>query len=69
MGPQTFGINNKRFVRTDLEIKGHNNLTLQCSHYEPSEEDRDWDSMPCVIYLHGNSSARLEAVECVPYIL
>jgi len=25
--------------------------------------------MPCVIYLHGNSSCRLEALECVPYIL
>jgi cephalosporin-C deacetylase-like acetyl esterase len=25
--------------------------------------------MPCVIYLHGNSSSRLEALEAVPYLL
>ena len=46
-------------------IKG----TLQCSHFEPSEEDRDWEEMPCVIYLHGNSSARIEAIETAPYVL
>ena len=25
--------------------------------------------MPCVIYLHGNSSSRMEAFEVLPYIL
>jgi len=69
MGPTKFVLNHKKFVRTDLEIKSHKGLTLQCSHYEPDEDDREWEELPCVIYLHGNSSARLEAVEMVPYIL
>lgn len=25
--------------------------------------------MPCVIYMHGNSSCRMEALDCIPYIL
>jgi len=25
--------------------------------------------MPCVVYMHGNSSSRLEALEAIPYIL
>jgi pimeloyl-ACP methyl ester carboxylesterase len=28
-----------------------------------------WTDMPCVIYMHGNSSSRLEALESVPYLL
>lgn len=25
--------------------------------------------MPCVLYMHGNSSCRVEGLECVPYLL
>jgi len=40
-----------------------------CSHFEPLETKRQWKAMPCVIYMHGNSSCRLEALELVDYFL
>jgi len=42
---------------------------MECSHFEPLETNRKWKSMPCVIYMHGNSSCRLEALELVDYFL
>ena len=54
LGPRDIVLNNKRIRRTDLELQGHKGQTLQCSHYEPVEADREWEELPCVIYLHGN---------------
>lgn len=56
-------------VRTDLEIYSPRSLRMSCSHFEPHESARLWDEMPCVIYLHGNSSSRCEALTIVPYLL
>ena len=42
---------------------------MVCSHFEPYEEDRKYKNQPCVIYMHGNSSCRLEALENVQYLL
>ena len=56
-------------VRTDFEIKSARGQIMQCSHFEPEESQRKWDSMPCVIYMHGNSSSRLEALQIVDHIL
>lgn len=56
-------------VRTDIELIGHRKHKLQCSHFEPLETERKWDEMPCIIYMHGNSSCRIEALDLVPYIL
>ena len=42
---------------------------MECSHFEPYEEDRRWQDLPCVIYMHGNASCRLEALENVAYLL
>lgn len=38
--------------------------TLRCSHWEPLEypSKEDGGQLPCIVYLHGNSSARLEAL-------
>jgi pimeloyl-ACP methyl ester carboxylesterase len=37
---------------------------LRCSHWEPEEypATADGGQLPCLVYLHGNSSARLEAL-------
>lgn len=40
-----------------------------CSHFEPREEEREFKELPCCIYMHGNSSCRLEALECIQYLL
>jgi pimeloyl-ACP methyl ester carboxylesterase len=42
---------------------------MVCSHFEPLETDRKWHEMPCVIYMHGNSSCRLEAIDLVGFLL
>jgi len=40
---------------------------LQCSHFEPITGGKD--KVPCVIYLHGNSSGRPEALPIVDLLL
>ena len=35
---------------------------LECSHFEPIPSERVDERLPCVIYLHGNCSSRLEVV-------
>lgn len=47
-----------KIERTDVEIENKEKLKLQCSYYQPFI--RPSKLMPCVIYLHGNSSCRLE---------
>ncbi len=42
-------------------------MKLSCSHFEPVK--RINPSLPCVIYLHGNSSSRLEALPCIEVLL
>lgn len=70
LGPKTFELpGGTRVTRTDMEIKNHDGKILQCSHYEPNEYCRDWENLPCVVYLHGNSSARVEAIESVMALL
>lgn len=69
MGPDEFVMKRMRIKRTDIEIKSSKGFTLKCSHYEPHESNREWNELPCVIYLHGNSSSRLEALDAVPYLL
>eukprot|EP01054_Gregarina_sp_Poly1_P000118 Gregarina_sp_Poly_1__117@NODE_1026_length_5316_cov_53_860735_g264_i1_p2_GENE_NODE_1026_length_5316_cov_53_860735_g264_i1NODE_1026_length_5316_cov_53_860735_g264_i1_p2_ORF_typecomplete_len270_score36_16Hydrolase_4/PF12146_8/2e22Peptidase_S15/PF02129_18/2_1e17DUF818/PF05677_12/8_3e12DUF1100/PF06500_11/1_2e11Abhydrolase_1/PF00561_20/2_3e11Peptidase_S9/PF00326_21/5_5e11Acyl_transf_2/PF02273_15/8_8e10Abhydrolase_6/PF12697_7/4_1e09DLH/PF01738_18/1_6e07BAAT_C/PF08840_11/2_6e06DUF1057/PF06342_12/5_7e06A len=50
----------KAFMRTDFEVLNEKGETLMCSHYEPVER-REKELLPCVIYLHGNCSSRIEA--------
>ena len=42
---------------------------MQCSHFEPLETEREWENLPCVIYLHANASCRLEALDLVDKLL
>ena len=67
MGPQSIMIGGTIVQRTDLELKNSKGFTLQCSFFEPTV--RKWEELPCVIYMHGNSSCRLEALEAVPILL
>ncbi|KAH8064655.1 palmitoyl-(protein) hydrolase [Aureococcus anophagefferens] len=47
-------------MRTDLVLVNQRGLALQCSHWEPVE--RVAEALPCVVFMHGNSSARLEGL-------
>ena len=69
LGPEKFKINNKYYKRTDFSITNKRSLKLQCSYWEPFDEEREYVRLPCVIYLHGNSSSRCEAVAEIKYLL
>lgn len=60
LGPKTFKIGDKKFYRRDFELRNPRGLLLMCSQWSP--EVRANDVLPCVIYMHGNSSARLEGI-------
>ena len=50
-------------------MTNYNGLKLACSHFEPISEERVAEQLPCVIYLHGNSSSRIESFPVVNLLL
>eukprot|EP00009_Paramoeba_aestuarina_P008916 CAMPEP_0201507776 /NCGR_PEP_ID=MMETSP0161_2-20130828/1344_1 /ASSEMBLY_ACC=CAM_ASM_000251 /TAXON_ID=180227 /ORGANISM="Neoparamoeba aestuarina, Strain SoJaBio B1-5/56/2" /LENGTH=506 /DNA_ID=CAMNT_0047902241 /DNA_START=47 /DNA_END=1564 /DNA_ORIENTATION=- len=67
LGPTKFPVGNWMIERTDFTIKNKRDMTLQCSIFEPTP--RPAEKLPCVMYLHGNASSRLEALSVAPLIL
>jgi pimeloyl-ACP methyl ester carboxylesterase len=67
LGPPAFNFCQKRFTRTDFTLRTKRGYNLECSHWEPI--DRTADRIPVVIYMHGNSSARLEVIPQLSYLL
>src|SRR3990167_9138340 len=68
-GPKIFrleGGGTKTFVREDFELKNKRNLKIQASWYRPQMMSKP---LPCVLYLHGNSSSRCEAAEAIVPLL
>lgn len=60
LGPDCFEWHERFFQRRDLELENPRGQKLACSHWMPVETDDT--PRPCLIYLHGNSSARVEAL-------
>lgn len=69
LGPQKFRLNNKYYKRSDFTLINDRNIKLMCSFWEPYEEEREYPRLPCVVYLHGNSSSRCEVVPNLKYLL
>jgi len=67
LGSKEFSIEGKKYKRSDLTLKNKRGLSLECSHFEPA--NRVAKELPCVIYLHGNSSSRIEALPAVDLLL
>ena len=65
-GPR-FRIGGVAYRRVDVDLEGALGHLLRCSLYEP--EIRGADPSPCVIYLHGNSGSRCDAVDAVRLLL
>jgi len=68
LGPNKFCMKGQNCRRVDVELRNVDGHTLKCSHFVPGvDPNAGW---PCVVYLHGNSSSRLEAHDvvkvCVP---
>jgi hypothetical protein len=69
LGPTDFVFCGKKFHRTDFTLMNERNLCFVCSMWEPVAEDRPSPILPCVIYMHGNSSSRLEALSTLSVVL
>lgn len=69
LGPRKFEIEDKCYKRTDLELTNNRGLKLMTSFWEPFDEEREKVELPCVIYLHGNSSSRCEAYSLIKFLL
>lgn len=61
LGPSKFMIGDKLYQRRDFFIYNSKGEKLFCSHWDISDEERQTEKTPCIIYLHGNSSSRQEA--------
>jgi len=56
LGPMRFVFDGVDVQRTDFVVLNGRGLKLQCSQWATSE------AAPCVVYLHGNASSRLEVL-------
>ena len=65
LGPVRFRVGKKVWKRVDLTLKNQRDQKLCCSHFVPEnieELGRKGEKWPVVVYLHGNSSSRIEAM-------
>ena len=69
LGPIKFEIGDKCYKRTDLELINKSSKKIMCSFWEPFDEERETPLLPCIIYLHGNSSSRCEVYQEISYLL
>jgi len=70
LGPSEFKVRGVRATRRDLRLKTDRGGHLECSHFTPWQaKGKEMQKIPVVIYLHGNSSSRLEAGNLVQLFL
>uniref|UniRef100_A0AAV1TBR5 RanBP2-type domain-containing protein n=1 Tax=Peronospora matthiolae TaxID=2874970 RepID=A0AAV1TBR5_9STRA len=67
LGPRQFLFTGRTYVREDFVVVNDRSQKLVCSHWRPAvplaQVGIEGDTLvPCVVYLHGNSSCRLEAL-------
>mmetsp|Transcript_27910 Transcript_27910/g.56238 ORF Transcript_27910/g.56238 Transcript_27910/m.56238 type:complete len:459 (+) Transcript_27910:67-1443(+) len=62
LGPREFKFAGRQFRRRDFNLRNERGMKIVCSHWEPFDRERRAAELPCIVYMHGNSSARVEAV-------
>ena len=67
LGPPVFRFGGQTFARQDVELVNGRSMVLKCSHWTNTAPPAE--RVPCVIYMHGNSSARLEVLPQLSYLL
>lgn len=69
-GPYSFHLDGVHVTREDIQLRTARGVRLECSHYRPeAEPGKDPEPTPVVIYLHGNASSRLEALQVIRPLL
>jgi len=69
LGPSQFNLHGRTFQRTDFTITNARGNKIYVSHFEPVESERVTEVLPCVVYLHGNCSSRLEGLAGIPVLM
>ena len=69
LGPLKFKFQNRIYQRKDFILLNNRGYLLHCSIIEPIKSNRPSQIMPIVIYLHANSSSRLEGNLMKNYLL
>ena len=69
LGHKIFRYKSKKYQRKDYDIMSTQGYILKCSFIEPIKSDRPSVKMPVVIYLHGNSSSRIEGLNVARELL
>lgn len=69
LGPNVFDFCGKTFYRQDFHLQNPRQLNFFCSMWQPTDSCRKNAILPCVIYMHGNSSARLEGLAQLSVVL
>mmetsp|Transcript_40005 Transcript_40005/g.89836 ORF Transcript_40005/g.89836 Transcript_40005/m.89836 type:complete len:628 (+) Transcript_40005:89-1972(+) len=69
LGARLFRIGNFVVQRDDFDIVNGRGQILRCSYYRPHAPTGSTSACPVVVYLHGNSSSRLEGIGAVELLL
>ena len=69
LGPPTFIYRGKIYKRKDYNLISSMGYRMKCSYIEPDISNRTKDEMPLVLYLHGNSSSRIEGIHMIEELL
>ena len=69
LGSKSFTYRKKKYYRKDYEIMSTQGYMMKCSFIEPLPQYRPSIEMPVVLYLHGNSSSRLEGLNMAGELL
>ena len=69
LGASNFKFNKKKYQRKDYDIMSTEGYIMKGSLIEPFKECRPSIEMPVVLYLHGNSSSRIEGLNMAGELL
>lgn len=69
LGNPKFSFFARTYIRKDYDLISSEGYLMKCSFYEPEILFRPKKIMPVVLYLHGNSSSRLEGMGVLREVL
>ena len=69
LGNIIFTYKHKQYQRKDYDLLSSEGYIMKCSFVEPVDAFRPTIEMPIVLYLHGNSSSRLEGLNNLEILL
>ena len=69
LGHSYFTYKHKYYKRKDYDLISSEGYIMKCSFIEPIDECRPSVEMPVVLYLHGNSSSRIEGLNNLEILL